>query len=132
MLRWFFSRKAAAPPLRGAPLQAREKSYTAQSGYVYSYFYCGFRNHEEGTTEFVFKISADRKNWREAAVRQEHACMSAWEHANQRTFTAAERYAIAKMALFQAFDECEAPDAMNAVLKVGLAEIGAIVETLGL
>ena len=134
MFRRLFSNKAAATPLSGAPRQPREKVYSAQSGYVYHYFYRGFRvdEREQGTTEFVFEISADRKSWRETTVRLRHAGIAAWESANQRTLTAAERYAIAKIALFQAFDERAAPDALDAVIEVGLAEIAAVVEALGL
>jgi predicted glycosyl hydrolase (DUF1957 family) len=134
MFRKFFARKAAATLLSGAPRQPREKVYSALSGYVYHYFYRGLRAQEGGqaATEFVFRISADRKNWRETSVRQRHSGIAAWESANQRTLTAAERYAIAKLALFQAFDERAAPDALDSVLDVGLAEISAIVETLGL
>jgi len=134
MFRKFFSKKAVEKPLSGAPRQPREKVYSAQSGYVYHYFYRGLRVQEGGqaATEFVFRISADRKNWRETSVRQCHSGIADWENANQRTLTAAERYAIAKIALFQAFDERAAPDAVDAVIEVGLAEISAIVETLGL
>lgn len=134
MFRNFFSRKSAASPLSGAPRQPREKIYSAQSGYVYHYFYRGFRVHRTGepATEFVFQISADRKKWHDTSVRQPHSSIAAWESANQRTLTAAERYAIAKLALFQAFDERAAPDAVDSVLEVGLAEIAAIVEILGL
>jgi len=134
MFRRFFAPKAAAPPLSGAPRQPREKIYTAQSGYVYHYYYRGFRvlDPGQGATEFVFEISADRKNWRETSVRQRHSGMAAWESANLRTLTAAERYAIAKIALFQAFDERAAPNALDSVIEVGLAEIRGIVETLGL
>ncbi|MGP8244738.1 MAG: hypothetical protein ACLQVN_09490 [Bryobacteraceae bacterium] len=134
MFRKFFSRKAVAAPLSGGPLQPREKVYSAQSGYVYHYSYCGFRAHEglRAATEFVFRISADRKNWRETSVWQHYSGIAAWESANQRTLSAAERYAIAKLALFQAFDDRAAPDAVDSVLDVGLTEISAIVETLGL
>ena len=134
MFRKLFSKRTAATPLNGAPRQPREKIYSAQSGYVYHYFYRGLRVREEGqaATEFVFHISADRKNWRETSVRQRHAGIAEWESANQRTLTSAERYAITKLALFQAFDDRVTPDAVDSVLEVGLAEIGAIVETLGL
>lgn len=134
MFRKFFSKKTEDIPLSGAPRQPREKVYSAQSGYVYHYFYRGLRVQEGGqaATEFVFRISADRKNWREASVRQRHASIADWENANQRTLTAAERYAIAKIALFQAFDERAAPDTLDSVLDVGFTQISAIVETLGL
>jgi predicted glycosyl hydrolase (DUF1957 family) len=134
MFRRLFSNKATATPLNGAPRQPREKVYSAQSGYVYHYFYRGFRvdGRGQGATEFVFEVSADRKNWRETAIRQGHAGIAVWESANQRTLTAAERYAIAKIVLFQAFDERATPDAVDAAIEVGLAEIAAVVEALGL
>jgi predicted glycosyl hydrolase (DUF1957 family) len=134
MFRRLFSNKPVATPLSGAPREPREKIYSAQSGYVYHYFYRGFRVDERGqaATEFVFEVSADRKNWRETAIRQGHAGIAVWESANQRTLTAAERYAIAKIVLFQAFDERATPDTLDAVIEVGSGEIGAIVEALGL
>ena len=62
MLRNFFAKKP--PPLTGAPAVRRMKSYSAQSGYVYQYFYEGqrpFRSGGESGIEFVFTVSADRK-----------------------------------------------------------------------
>ena len=63
MLRNFFTRKPV--PLTGAPAVRRLKSYSAQSGYVYQYFYEGqrpFRSGGESGVEFVFTLSADRKS----------------------------------------------------------------------
>ena len=42
MLRNFFTKKPL--PLTGAPAVRRLKSYSAQSGYVYQYFYEGQRH----------------------------------------------------------------------------------------
>ena len=134
MFRNFFFRKPEASPLSGAPRQPREKVYSAQSGYVYHYFYRGFRAIETGAPamEFVFQISADRKTWRETSVRQPESNVAAWERAHQRTLSASERYAIAKLTLFQAFDERAAPEAVDSVLELEFAQMAAIVEPLGL
>ena len=62
MFRGFFSRKSTA--LTGAPPVRRMKSYSAQSGYVYQYYYEGqrlFRHGPDHGTEFVFSLSPDRK-----------------------------------------------------------------------
>ncbi|MGA2118079.1 MAG: hypothetical protein ABSH56_25420 [Bryobacteraceae bacterium] len=48
MFRRLFSNKPVATPLSGAPREPREKIYSAQSGYVYHYFYRGFRVDERG------------------------------------------------------------------------------------
>lgn len=112
-------------PLTGAPAVRRMKTYSAQSGYVYQYFYEGRRG-----AAFVFSISADRKNWSPLDVTVEEAALEAWEQGHGRQLSGTERYAIAKMALFQAFDERPEPKAMKAELRVAAVE--AIVEALGL
>jgi len=58
-------------PLTGAPSVRRLKTYSAQSGYVYQYFYEGQRPWQDGKehgTEFVFTVSADRKTTHELSV----------------------------------------------------------------
>jgi hypothetical protein len=133
MFRRFFSKKAT--PLTGTPAVRRMKTYSAQSGYVYQYFYEGHRpfhiGGEEGQ-EFVFNISADRKNWDTSAVLLSQAAVSAWEGAHGRKLSQTEWYAIAKIALFQAFDERAAPALMKEPMRVRSADVEAIVETLGL
>jgi len=128
-----FSRKET--PLTGAPPVRRLKTYSAQSGYVYQYCYEGqrrFRHAGESGTEFVFSLSADRKNWRHSRVLLADGALAAWEAAHARELSATERYAIAKMALFQAFDERETPGLMKDDVRVRNADVEAIVETLGL
>jgi len=124
VFRRIFSRKPAQL-LTGAPAVRRMKTYSAQSGYVYQYFFEGRRG-----AAYVFSISADRKNWLPMEVTVEEPALNAWEHSHGRQLSATERYAIAKMALFQAFDERPDPKAMQADLRVAAVE--AIVEALGL
>ena len=122
-------------PLTGAPPVRRLKTYSAQSGYVYQYCYEGqrpFHQAGESGTEFVFSLSADRKSWRPSKVRLPDGAVAAWEAAHARELSATERYAIAKIALFQAFDERETPALMKADVRLRNADVEAIVETLGL
>ena len=130
--RWFGKKPA---PLAGAPAVRRQKTYSAQSGYVYQYFYEGHRpfriGGEEGQ-EFIFNVSADRKNWDTCAVLLTQSALSAWEGTHGRKLSQTEWYAIAKIALFQAFDERPAPALMKEPVRVRSADVEAIVETLDL
>ena len=133
MLRNFFTRKTS--PLTGAPAVRRLKSHSAQSGYVYQYFYEGqrpYRGGGENGTEFVFKVSADRKTFHPVSVLVAESALRVWEQAHARTLSSAERYAVSKMALFQAFDERATPDLMKQEVRVRAADVEAIIETLGL
>lgn len=133
MFERFFARKQE--PLTGTPEIRRQKTYSAQSGYVYQYFYEGrrpFRASGEGGTEFVFTISADRKNWNPASVLVSDSAIGSWEAAHRRQLNSTERYAVAKMALFQAFDERATPELMKQEVRVRGADIEGIVDTLGL
>ena len=111
------------------------KTYSAQSGYVYQYFYEGHRPYGSGEdcgVEFVFSVSADRKNWHPAGVLVAETALRGWEAAHARELSSTERYAIAKLALFQAFDERATPALMREDVRVRAADVDAIVETLDL
>lgn len=121
--------------MTGAPATRRLKTYSAQSGYVYQYFYEGhrpFRAAGESGTEYVFSIAADAKNWHPGSVMLGDAAVGAWETAHERKLSSTEHYAVAKMALFQAFDERPLPAQMKDAVRVRTADVEAIVETLGL
>lgn len=129
----FFSRKET--PLTGAPPVRRMKTYSAQSGYVYQYYYEGQRPYRapgESGMEFVFTISADRKTWRPSRVLVNDEAVAAWQKTHGRELSTTERYAVAKMALFQAFDERTTPAAMKDDVRLRTDDIAAIVDTLGL
>jgi hypothetical protein len=129
----FFSKKET--PLTGAPPVRRLKTYSAQSGYVYQYCYEGQRPfHRAGKSgmEFVFALSSDRKTWRPVKVLLADGAVADWQAAHTRELSATERYAIAKMALFQAFDERETPALLKNDIEVQSADVDAIAETLGL
>jgi hypothetical protein len=133
VLERLFSKKPK--PLTGTPTVRRQKNYSAQSGYVYQYYYEGHREShavEGNADEFVFSISADRKNWTPASVVILDAALRAWSEQHGRELNSTERYAVAKMALFQAFDERESPRMLKDAVCVRAADLDAIVETLGL
>ena len=133
MLRRFFAKNP--PPLNGTPAVRRLKSYAAQSGYVYQYFYEGqraFHSGAESGTEYVFTVSADRQAFHPVSVLVGEGTVRAWQQAHGRTLTSTERYAVSKMALFQAFDERATPQSMKREVAVRTADMAAIIETLGL
>jgi hypothetical protein len=133
VFRNLFSKKKA--PLSGAPAVRRLKTYSAQSGYVYQYYYEGhreFRSAGESGTEFVFQLSADRKIWEATSVLVSAAAVQAWEQAHDRQLSPTELYAVAKISLFQAFDERALPAQMKGAVWVRIADLDGIVETLGL
>jgi hypothetical protein len=65
-------------------------------------------------------------------VLVETAAVTAWETGHGRALSATERYAIAKMALFQAFDERAAPPLMREPVRVRAADMAGILDTLGI
>jgi hypothetical protein len=133
VFRSFFSKKPEA--LSGTPAVRRLKTYSAQSGYAYQYFYEGHRPFRSGGahgTEFVFSISADRKNWRSTSVLLGDGAVRTWQAAHQRELSSTEQYAIAKMSLFQAFDDRPTPERMQDEVRVPNGGVEAIMETLGL
>ncbi len=128
--RWFRRKQTA---LTGAPAVRRQKTYSAQSGYVYQYFYEGQRpSSPEPGTEYVFDVSADRKTSSPVSVVVSAEAVEHWEHENGRTLTNTERYAVAKMALFRAFDERERPEAMRAPVHVTPGAVRAILANLNI
>jgi len=110
------------------------KTYSSQSGYVYQYYYEGRRERavSDSGVEFVFTISADRKNWNAASVHVGQAVLAPWEQAHGRELSSTEQYAIAKMALFQAFDAGARPSDIASDIDVRAADVEGIIETLGL
>lgn len=133
MFERLFSRKPQ--PLTGAPEVRRQKTYSGQSGYVYQYYYEGHRPYardREKGSEYVFDVSADRKTSSPVSVLVSDTATEDWEGRHGRALQGSERYAIAKMALFQAFDERPDPASMKADIRVRAADVEAILITLGI
>lgn len=125
----WFRRKTA--PLAGAPAIRRIKTYAAQTGYIYRYCYEGCRKCGPAGVEFVFRLFTGSKDGDILTVRVPWAALRAWEEARARQLTSTQRYAVAKMALFQAFDERPTPAHMLRDVAVRPADLEAILDTLG-
>jgi hypothetical protein len=82
--------------------------------------------------EYVFEVSADRKTVFPVSVLVQDESVAAWESRHERMLSETERYAIAKMSLFQAFDERENPSLMRQDVHARPADVEAILESLGL
>ena len=135
MFGWLSRRRPESAPLTGAPPVRRQKTYSADSGYVYQYYYLGYRVTEaEGATatEYVFDVSADRKTSFPVSVLVPDDATGRWERARSRDLSATERYAIAKMALFQAFDQREGPAGLRQRVWVDLEALTETLAALGI
>ena len=88
----------------------RIKSYSAATGYVYQYYFREVRPARRGFAsgnEYVYMISADRKATFPLGVFVRRDAVRAWAKKVGRELTGTEEYAVAKMRLFQAFDESQ-------------------------
>jgi hypothetical protein len=88
----------------------RVKSYSAASGIVYQYYFYEIRPARRGLvtgTEYVYMVSADRKGVFPLGIFVRRDAVRQWAEKTGRDLTGTEEYAVAKMRLFQAFDELE-------------------------
>ena len=134
MFAWL-KKKPQETPLAGAPPVRRQKTYSAESGYVYQYYYLGYRAAERSGApgvEYVFDVSADRKLWFPVTVFVAASALDSWQKRQERPLIDSERYAVAKLSLLQAFDQRSDPAAMTAEVRPGAEDVDSILETLGI
>jgi hypothetical protein len=108
------------------------KTYSADSGYVYQYYFAGQRPAvRDGKTglEYVFQVSADRKTEASVSVFVEDSFVEDWIVRTGRQLRGRHRYAIAKLALRNAFD-VRRPEAAFAEVWPLAEEVAAILEEL--
>ena len=130
MFDWFRRKEA---PLTGAPTVRRQKAHSAESGYVYQYFYEGQRAAKRDGApgaQYVFNVSADRKSSFPVSVFVSDSALQEWQKEHGRQLSSTERYAIAKLALFQAFDQRAAPADMSEEVCVLAADVATFLATL--
>jgi hypothetical protein len=88
----------------------RVKSYSAATGYVYQYYFYEVNKAKRGAvagTEYVYMASVDRKHVFPVKIFVAKEALEKWSAQTGREFTGTEEYAVAKMRLFQAFDDVE-------------------------
>ena len=98
----------------------RVKSYSAATGYVYQYYFYEVEKARRGNisgTEYAYMVSVDRQRVFPLKVFVSNDTLEKWLARTGQLLTGTEEYAVAKMRLFQAFDEIEglaakAPDLM--------------------
>jgi hypothetical protein len=117
----------------------RIKSYSAANGYVYQYYFYELNRvavDGRAAREFVYAISADRRSSFGLRISVMQAALEAWAAANGRALTNSEEYAVAKMRLFQAFDEGVVPltaeTARDALLVVDETNLEALLRMLNI
>ena len=88
----------------------RVKTYTAQTGFVYEYYFVGKRAALDNdpfapATEFIFDVSSDRKTIFAVSVFLLPRALEVFSAERGRTLSDPEQYAAAKLRLLQSFDE---------------------------
>jgi hypothetical protein len=88
----------------------RVKTYTAQTGYVYEYYFVGKRPALAGdplfpAIEFIFDVSPDRKSVFAVSVFLPPPALESYAAEHGRSLSDPEQYAAVKLRLLQAFDE---------------------------
>lgn len=113
----------------------RVKSYSAATGYVYQYYFYevekAMRGRVEGT-EYTYMASVDRKHVFPVKIFVSKEGLDKWSARTGREFTGTEEYALAKMRLFQAFDEVEGLAEKPPPLGVDESNLDALLSQLDL
>ncbi|MFZ0706153.1 MAG: hypothetical protein WAM71_11155 [Candidatus Korobacteraceae bacterium] len=115
----------------------RLKTYTAQTGYVYQYYFVGQRvalpsDPESPATEYIFDVTSDRKTTFAVSVFLGPAATDAWSAARGRALTHPECYAAVKLRLMQGFDEIADMLHSGRRLRVEPAEICDLLDSIGI
>jgi hypothetical protein len=115
----------------------RLKTYPAQTGYVYEYYFVGKRqamaNDPHGpATEYIFDVSSDRKTTYAVSVFLPPQALEAYTASHGRTLSEPEQYAAVKLRLMQAFDEIT--DMLHEArrLTVEAEELPTLLESVGI
>ena len=115
----------------------RVKTYTAQTGYVYEYYFVGQRaalasDPWAPSTEFVFDVSSDRKSIFAVSVFLLPRALEAYALEHGRTLSDPEQYAAAKLRLMQGFDEISNMLSDGRRLTLDSSTLSALLESIGI
>jgi hypothetical protein len=140
---WRWLRRRSGPPvleaevLRGAPLRARIKTYSSANGHVYQYVYRGWRplpptgSNVRAGREYVFQLNPTVGTGNRATVQLLDGEIGDCQKRIGRELLDAERYAVAKLSLFAAFDDAEDPSVLSDPVVPGAERMHQWLETLG-
>lgn len=115
----------------------RYKSYAAETGISYRYFFAGrhrlTRPEGQGPgSDFTFVIAADQQAPFTVRVFVSDRAAGAWRALHGQDLTPNEQYAVAKMCLFRAFDEAENLRDESLALVVDENNVASLLEPLEL
>ena len=115
----------------------RVKTYTAQTGYVYEYYFVGKRDALGDdplapSTEFIFDVSPDRKNVFAVSVFLLPRALESFAADRGRDLSDPEQYAAVKLCLLQAFDEIPNMLQDGRRLTVDTVTLLALLESVGI
>lgn len=113
----------------------RVKSYSAATGFVYQYYFYEVQKSKRGAaegTEYVYMVSVDRKHVFPVRIFVSKDALGKYSARTGREFTGTEEYAVAKMRLFQAFDEMEGLSAKTPVFLVDASNLDTLLSQLDL
>lgn len=115
----------------------RLKTYTAQTGYVYDYYFVGKRaaladDPLAPATEFIFDISSDRKTTCAVSVFLSPQVLEAYTTAHGRSLSQPEQCAAVKMRLLQALDEITDIPQHGRRLALDAEALTALLESVGI
>ncbi len=113
----------------------RIKSYSAATGFVYQYYFYEVKKTRRGFssgTEYIYMVSVDRQHLFPVRIFVNKDASKNWSGRAGRELSGTEEYAVAKMRLFQAFDEIEGLAEKTPDLVVDDANLEALLTQLDL
>jgi hypothetical protein len=113
----------------------RIKSYSAATGFVYQYQFVEVQKARRGLSlgnEYVYIVSVDRKANFPLTVFVKQSAEDKWAKREGRKLSGTEEYAVAKMRLFQAFDQAEDLASAKPDLLVDDSNLDALLKALDL
>jgi hypothetical protein len=113
----------------------RLKTYSAENGVVYQYQFHEVRPATidgQSGTEYIYYVTSDRKTMHPIRVFLNRAGIEKWTAHSGRTLNGTEEYAVAKMRLFQNFDEVPGIEESSTVLTVDESNVEPLLEKLNL
>jgi hypothetical protein len=113
----------------------RVKSYSAATGYVYQYYFYEVEKIRYGSssgTEYIYMVSVDRHHVFPLRIFVAQEALEKWSARTGQLLTGTEEYAIAKMRLFQVFDEIEGLNENTPKLIVDASNIEPLLSLLDL
>jgi hypothetical protein len=81
--------------------------------------------------KFVFKVTRNRQDWNSVEVSLSNEIVRQWEAKEERQLRSSDRYAVAKLTLFEFFDESGEVEPVT-MLRPDFADLGRHLVTLGL